>query len=135
VNNPVTGETISLTPCAAGQTADRAMNQRYGHPLPGETGVASWRLGTPSTYVTLSAADVAVIYVPMNTFGSTGALAAPVTTALADELTIVRANYKAATVSANPTAMLEIAQGGASVFLTQQNAADLAPQLNAIGAT
>jgi hypothetical protein len=139
VINLTTGETIELRPCDdSGQFADYPMSSRYGHQEPAplsQTGVASWRLGSRSTFVVLSAADIAVIYTPVNGFGSTGALAAQVVTCLADQTTVVRQSNNAARLGASPTPQLEIVQGGNSVFLTQQNCADLASTLNTIGAT
>jgi hypothetical protein len=140
VTNTVTGETIYLEPSSDGLFADHAQARRYGHQvedtdgasiaMSGVTGIATWHLGTRATFVTLSAADIAVVYTPVCTFGSTGALATPVVTSLADQVTVVRQNNKA-----DPTPQLEVKQGENSVFLTRQNCADLAPQLGTIGAT
>jgi hypothetical protein len=141
VDNPLSGERILLQQCSGGLTSDYAQNARYGHQFwPGPpTGVTSWKLGTKSQFVVLRTAEIAVIAVPVSTFGSTGALTSPVTTALADQVTVVRQNNKAGNLfnplSLGPTPQLELIQGSNSVLLTQQNAADLAPQLTAIGAT
>jgi hypothetical protein len=113
---------------------DRLIGDRIVHIVPSDghlTGIASWRLGTPSTYVVLSAADIATLYASVNSFGSAGSLAASVwINSAGNERTLVAQNNKAATV-----AQLELRQGGNSVLLSQANCADLASTLNAIGVT
>ena len=146
VDNLLTGETVELRPCGGGQFSDYPMGSRYGHQAPasllsGLTGIAGWRLGGRANYVTLSTTTIAALYTSANTFGSTGALADPVWLQDGNERTLVQQSTQPALPSygsggiATSSAQLEIRQGSNRVLLSQANAADLAPQLLAIGAT
>ena len=106
----------------------------------GQTGIATWTLGNDGNFVTLSAADVAVVYTPVNTFGSTGALVTPVVTALADQVTVVQQNNRVCNPApprgnGQSIAHLALTQGGNTVLLSQANWSDMASMLNTIGGT
>lgn len=67
----LTGERIALRQSRDGLTADYAENLRpHQSTVPVPVGVTTWRLGTKSQFVVLSAADIAQIYTPVNSFGS-----------------------------------------------------------------
>jgi hypothetical protein len=142
--NAVSGEAVYLEPCSDGQFSDYPMRGRYGHQLKdtdaasigAATGIASWRLGSRSNFIVLSAADAASLYTTVNAFASSPTLASPVwINSPGNERIMLRQSNNAAVLRANPTAQLEIVQGGVSVFLTAANCSDLATQLQTIGAT
>ena len=98
--------------------ADWRMGDRYGHQIP-STGIGAGstiQLGTKSTYVELSLADVVAISAALAEFASTGALAAPLVTARANEMTFIEQN------NASGTPQLQMRQGGNVVLMSQDNA-------------
>jgi hypothetical protein len=106
----------------------------------GQTGIATWILGNDGNLVVLSAADISVVYTPVNTFGSTGLLATPVVTDLQSQRTVVQQDTRCRNApppvgNSQQIIQLAIIQGSNTVLLSQANCSDLASQLNTIGST